>query len=310
MSQSPAEKLAREIAREAGHLPEHWRLWLFEQLSEDFEIVDPEKLESDLISARMSSAIRALLRVADHLGRRDREDQLRLTMREFDAAPEVVREGWRARRIADVIRGSWMLAKGVAFAGQRLPVVSEVSWKRAEGLGRKRREGAFTLAGIGAWLDTNPKKKSRNAYDDWVKAHNRGLKKGEKRLPQGKALWNRWRVPLAEIFKAVEENRIPGEKPEAAPSKASSGRAGYQASQAPLRSLNLDLGFQGQLIRAARESLGVSCSELANMANVDASQIAKIEKGQVRGPTFKTLAKLAFVLGLSLDELAAGPPSS
>jgi DNA-binding XRE family transcriptional regulator len=306
----PAELLARELLRESLFLPERWRVWLYERLREDLPEVDWEQHRIDLIGARMSAAISSLDRVADHLGLEDQKAQLRLTIREFDAAPESVREGWRARQVANVLRGSWTLAKGIAFTDQRLPVAAEVYWKRAEGLARKLREGAFTLGGVQAWLDTKPKKKTRGAYDAWAKARNKELGEGKRRpIPLGKALGNRWRVPLAEIIKAVEEGRIPGEDPDALLAD-NDGHPDHPEDQRPDRPLNLDPEFQAQRIRAAREARGLSMRELADRASVDASQLGRIEKGHVRNPTFETLAKLANTLGLSLDELAAGPSPS
>ena len=299
----PAERLAREIARESLYLPERWRLWLYERLREHLAEVDLEKHQIDVISAKMSAAISSLERVAAHLELKDKKARLRLTIPQFDSAPESVREGWRGHQVAKVMLGSWDLAKGVAFTDQRLPVAAEVKRKRAESLTRKRRESKFTLNGVKAWLDTRPKKKTRNAYDAWAKSRNQELKAGEKRIPLGRTLWLRWRVPLTETIKAVEEDRIPGEE---------SGRSASQLEEtrATARPVpNRQYAFQAQVIRPAREARGLSIQKFADETGIGASQLGKIEKGLVHNPTFETLTKLANALNLSLEELAVSPSS-
>jgi hypothetical protein len=114
-------------------LPELERVWLFERLREDFDAVDMKQHQIDRLNKRMSEAVKTLERVAEHLRLKGQKAQLALTMREFDAAPEKVRGGWKARRIADALHGSWALAKAVAFEGAVLPVASEHQWKRSLG---------------------------------------------------------------------------------------------------------------------------------------------------------------------------------
>lgn len=313
MSQQ-AEQLARELLREAGFLPERWRIWLLDELRENSKAADLEAHRIDQLNQRMAEAIRALERVADHLRLTDPEDQLRLTRMEFDATPEEVRRGWTARRVGRVIRGSWQFAKGVAFGNQRLPVEAEVHARQAKGLARKRREGKFTLNAVKAWLDSEPEKKTRNAYNAWARARNSELAEGEKAIPLGKALVKRWQVPLAEIFQAVEEDRVPGESRERGtqePMEEANSSPGDSAAEdqapVPIPILNLDGRFQGQQFEQAREARGWSLAELSRRTGIDASQLRKIEKGQASSPQFKTLAVLAHTFGLSLDELAIGP---
>jgi ribosome-binding protein aMBF1 (putative translation factor) len=306
----PAEQLARELARESLFLPERWRIWLYESLREDLRAIDWEQHRIDVLGARMSAAISALERVADHLGLDDQRARLNLKMREFDAAPETVREGWLARQVAKVIRGSWSLAKGVTFGSERLPVASEIKLKRAEGLARKRREGALSLGALQAWLETKPAKKTRSAYDAWAKAQNQKYRSaGRRPPPQGIALWKRWRVPWSEIVQAVEEQRVPG-GPEVVEieKQQSLGKPGERIEQRESgRPLNLDPHFRGQRLKAARQSRGWTLRELADRIGLDNSQLSRIEKAEVTNSSFETWAKLAAALDLSLDELAAGP---
>ncbi|MFK8912577.1 helix-turn-helix domain-containing protein [Streptomyces sp. YS-3] len=58
----------------------------------------------------------------------------------------------------------------------------------------------------------------------------------------------------------------------------------------------------GRLLRAARG--GRSMSEVAAAAGLSAETLRKIETGRAPTPAFFTVAALAGVLGLSLDEVA------
>ena len=58
----------------------------------------------------------------------------------------------------------------------------------------------------------------------------------------------------------------------------------------------------GRNLREYREKKGFSQEKVANEAGTSASHLRMIEK-RLGNPTFKTLAKLAEVLEISLDEL-------
>ena len=58
----------------------------------------------------------------------------------------------------------------------------------------------------------------------------------------------------------------------------------------------------GQNLREYRIGKGYTQERLANEAGTSASHLRLIEKGE-GNPTFKTLRKLAKVLGISLDDL-------
>ncbi|ONH32933.1 helix-turn-helix domain-containing protein [Pseudofrankia asymbiotica] len=59
----------------------------------------------------------------------------------------------------------------------------------------------------------------------------------------------------------------------------------------------------GALLRAARGER--SMVRVAELAGVSAETIRKIESGRIPTPAFFTVAALATVLGVSLDEIAA-----
>ena len=285
--------------REALFLPDRWRAWLLEALSEDLAAADLEQHRHEVLNARMSEAVRILERVAKHL-KLDQKQRLDLTMREFDAAPVKVREGWRARKVADAIRGSWPLAKSVAFNNQRLPVAPERQWARGRGLARKRREATFALSAVAKWLETEPERKQRRDYDRWSKAYNKDLKPGQKRVPQREGVHTRWPFPWPEVVAAIEEGRLPGEL------ATDTGEDPDEAvgASAPTRThvFILDPQLRAKRLRAAREARGGTLTQVSKAAGLDRSQVGHLEAGRVRQPSFETIAKLAEVLGLSLDD--------
>ena len=59
----------------------------------------------------------------------------------------------------------------------------------------------------------------------------------------------------------------------------------------------------GQIINQKRNERGLSIQQLAQMAGVSSSYLYAIE-ADLRGSKFVYIAKIARVLGLSLDELA------
>ncbi len=61
----------------------------------------------------------------------------------------------------------------------------------------------------------------------------------------------------------------------------------------------------GQAIRAIRREAGLSQKEVAEAAGIDQSYMSMIESGQRRNPGTRIIARLAQVLQVSIDELAA-----
>lgn len=57
-------------------------------------------------------------------------------------------------------------------------------------------------------------------------------------------------------------------------------------------------------IRDLRNKKGLSQEKLARLANVSFTTVVKIESGESRHPTIQTMAGIAKVLGISLDDLA------
>ena len=57
-------------------------------------------------------------------------------------------------------------------------------------------------------------------------------------------------------------------------------------------------------IRELRNKKGLSQEKLARLADVSYNTIVKIESGESKNPTFRTMAGIAKSLGISLDQLA------
>jgi len=57
-------------------------------------------------------------------------------------------------------------------------------------------------------------------------------------------------------------------------------------------------------IREIRIKKGLSQEKLARLADIALNTVAKIEAGESRHPTIQTMASIARVLGVSLDDLA------
>jgi len=68
----------------------------------------------------------------------------------------------------------------------------------------------------------------------------------------------------------------------------------------------------GSALRRIRERGKLSLSVVARRAKIDDAILSRIERGERRNPQFLTVAKVAYVLGVSLDEIAAeaGIPTS
>jgi len=65
----------------------------------------------------------------------------------------------------------------------------------------------------------------------------------------------------------------------------------------------------GQAIQQARQSAGLTQQELCHQAGMSYSTLAKIERGAIKTPSVFTVARIASVLGTTLDELLSSVDS-
>ena len=61
----------------------------------------------------------------------------------------------------------------------------------------------------------------------------------------------------------------------------------------------------GAALRRIRVRESLSLSAVAKKAGMSDAMLSRIERGERRNPQFNTIARVAFVLGVSLDELAS-----
>lgn len=59
----------------------------------------------------------------------------------------------------------------------------------------------------------------------------------------------------------------------------------------------------GELIKQAREKIGMSQRELSRQSGIDNNTIAKLEKGERKKPNIFALKKLAFILKIDLETM-------
>lgn len=127
--------------------------------------VDPELQER-------ATALRVMRTAVEHLGLTDAG---KLLVREFNAAPKEVRDGWTSSR---VIRawGSWTLAKQALTGGRKTETARQRALRTAFGV--NELTVSDYLAGVRAWLATNPPTSSQDAYRDWAREQNLVLREG------------------------------------------------------------------------------------------------------------------------------------
>ncbi len=306
----PTEQLAKELTREIVALPARWQVWVFEWLREDLAAVDLAGHETDEANARMRAAAAALDRVIEHLGLTDQEAKLGLTMREFDAAPENARKGWTARRVAAAYRGSWQLAKEVAFSGKRFQVQFQRKRQRRQELPHKAREVSRDLTRVREWLATKPPKRTKSAFDAWRLQHNRNLPTGVKPVVQAKALRDYWSCPWSEVVAAAEENRLPRSpfKGQRTPTVSESDLKALEALRSRAIAAPDDLvddpALRARRIRQLREAIGWSAEKLSRQAGLGKSVVGGLESERAVNPKIGTLIRIARAVSVSLDLLA------
>lgn len=306
-----AEHLAKEVAREAGSLPERWRVWVYEWLREELAGADFSEHQADEINAKMRTAISVLDAAAEHLELNDEEARLAMTIKAFNEVPEDVRQGWTAKRVAGAYGGQWILAKQVAFTDKRLPVDTAQKWKRRQRLSFQTRSHAFHLSAVSEWLQLDPASTTKRAYEDWRAQHNEELPSGRRPVVRADVIQKHWQCPWAEVIKAVEENRLPESKAEQSSAEANTGEPDEEQWPDPFTAvvaapddLVIDPPLRARRLRAARVARGWSQSELAKRSGLNRSVIRGIESGQLQETAFESIVKLAKALGLGIDVFA------
>lgn len=65
----------------------------------------------------------------------------------------------------------------------------------------------------------------------------------------------------------------------------------------------MNLSILGRKVQEFRKLSGLTQEELAKKANISHATLIKIEQGQVKNPTVKSLIKIAEALEISIDNL-------
>ena len=59
------------------------------------------------------------------------------------------------------------------------------------------------------------------------------------------------------------------------------------------------------IFRTTREELGITSAAVAERSGIDSGYYWRVERGQIKHPSWHTIAAIAAALGLSLDYLAS-----
>jgi DNA-binding XRE family transcriptional regulator len=311
-AKDPAAGLVAELKREITFLTERQRLELGQWLNEDFAAVDLGEIKTERLHQRMGDAVEVLGRVAGHLGLEDDAARLAMTMRAFDQAPDAVRGDWNARKVSRALRGSWELAKGIAFQARQLPVGNARRWERQQELRFRQRGARFAVSSIHDWLATAPPNKSVRAYLCWRQRRNQELKPGQKPYPSYPTISQSWRGSWAELIEAAERGRLPPAAKEDLGDADADHEARIQAAVEELQGVELadpadfDLAtdLRARRLAEARQAREWNRGDLERASGVGWKSIRRIEVGEIDNPYYTVMLKLARALEVSLDYFA------
>lgn len=149
----------------------------FTILSEEEQLLAYNAVREYLVAGGMSApadtqldergeALRVMRAVMEHLGL---DDPRKLEVKQFDAAPEEVREDWRSGR---VIRAwaRWKFAREALAGAKPRPTARQRALKSRSGAAALRTDDYF--AGMREWLAAKPPKLGSREYDAWAKERN------------------------------------------------------------------------------------------------------------------------------------------
>lgn len=173
----PSE-LPRPVAallRRLGQLNERDQLLAYEAIRDYLAAGGKMIAYDEELDARIS-AVNALQAVADYHGVNVGE----LQVKQFDAAPEELRGGWRGGQIIKAF-DTWRFARETAAGRHPRPTARQRALMSASGAMRLWRDDY--LEGVRAWLETDPPKLGARQYNDWSREHNKTLQEGELPYP-------------------------------------------------------------------------------------------------------------------------------
>lgn len=168
MPDPEADGLPREVSvilQRVTILSEQDQLLAYETIR-DYLIAGGKSVPADEQLDERGQALRVMRAVMEHyrLG-----DPRELEVKQFDAAPEEVREGWKSGRIIRVWV-KWKFARD-ALAGSKPRPTARQRAVRSKARVRDVRSDDY-LAGVREWLATKPPKLVIRDYDAWVTERN------------------------------------------------------------------------------------------------------------------------------------------
>ncbi|MCP9486558.1 MAG: hypothetical protein MSC30_11900 [Gaiellaceae bacterium MAG52_C11] len=177
-------------------LPEGDQLLAYQEMR-DYLIAGRTDVVRDSQLDERAEALRIMRAVIEHY---HLADPTKLEVKQFDAAPDELREGWKSGRIIRAF-ATWRFARE-ALAGRRARnTARQRSYLSAAQTTRLSREDH--IASVIAWLDTNPPKLAYRDYDDWARERNSALGEGELRAAVSATLTFNLNLTWATILKVA-----------------------------------------------------------------------------------------------------------
>ena len=211
-------------------------------------------------------------------------------MREFNAAPRRVRAGWDAAKVARVWLG-WTHAKS-ALLGHRTPK-TKIEQRREQQTDRRQEVLEQQLAGLQAWLATNPRATTRTTYDTWRDRENRRRGEDDPSFVRSATLIGNFAVPFDRLVELARREPDESEEQDAASEEVVPG-IGTDRRVADGSTLAANL-------KAARLARGMSRTELTVRAGLAEGHVTRMEQGRIQAPVFPSMVKIAVALSVPLD---------
>jgi hypothetical protein len=160
-------------------LPDLAKFEIFDALREDLAAaLSKESPENRKVQERKEALV-VIKKVAEELGLPANKAP---TAKQFDEVVDRVAEGWNSQRVVRLWE-RWRLAKG-AYLGTRKTDTPASRKRRKQLKGTWKQGDAHEryLASLRTWLDSEPERLTRPAYEEFAEAHNADLRVGEQPL--------------------------------------------------------------------------------------------------------------------------------
>lgn len=244
---------------------------------------------------RRDRAVRALVKVCDHLGLTGKQ-RGELATRAFDEAAAELELGVSSSQVVRAW-GSWRAALDALVAEEpptRPPSVLQSTARRTQGQKLRAAEQA-----INSWLATEPDNLHRDTYDAWARSARPAFEARGGWVPSGDTITGitglRWRKVLEEVQA--------GDAARAFAVAKSRQRAAERSRRA--RTLRHDKVRLAARLKVVREARGWSQVELADRADLSQGTISRLELGY-SSLNLTSLVPVVTALDASYDLLLCG----